>query len=180
MLVIDTSTRVLLQSPSFSHGAAAVLDTLLGHGVVAGVQFYCAALLSGTSHALELGLLCGLASAGMDVDHFLSAGSLSLSAAMALPTRPFAHSLLFLAATLAAALALARLHLLPVWAPHLLAVAFGGHQLRDSIKRGLWLAPMLGSTPPTPYLVYLLAMACAPLALAPVLKAALQQPLLPL
>jgi membrane-bound metal-dependent hydrolase YbcI (DUF457 family) len=133
------------------------------------------------------GALCGALSVGMDGDHFLQAGSLSLRAALSLPSRPFAHSLAFLLAAVALAAALAQRGLLPPWAPHLLATALGGHQLRDSLKRGLWVGPFAASPslPPTPYVLYWCAMALLPLALAPALRALPQQqqqqpPLLPL
>ena len=179
LLVDATSHRLpLLLSPKL----CAVLDTLLGHGVLTGLQFALgSALGGGAAQARELGLLCGLVSVGMDADHFLAAGSLSMRAAMTLPSRPFAHSVAFRLLALALAAALAH-RLLPPWAPHLLLCAFGGHQLRDSLKHGLWLGPAaLGSTPPTPYALYVLLMAGAPLALAGPLRAVYQPPpLLPL
>jgi hypothetical protein len=166
---------------------AAAADTLLGHGALAGLQYCLAAALGGApqARALGAGALCALVSAGMDADHFVQARSLSLHAALALPARPFAHSVAFLLAAVAAAAAAAQRGLLPPWAPHLLATALGGHQLRDSLRRGLWAGPaVLGSTPPTPYALYWVAMAALPLALAPALRALQreqqQQTLLPL
>jgi hypothetical protein len=38
------------------------------------------------------------------------------------------------------------------------------HQLRDSIRRGMWFCP-LGSLPPTPYLLYVVMIAVAPFGL---------------
>jgi hypothetical protein len=182
VMSIDATSRFL--ATQLPPALASIADTLLGHGLLAGLQYFLAVSLSGTPHARELGALCGLVSLGMDADHFVQARSLSLRAALSLPARPFAHSLAFLLVAVALAAALAQRGLLPPWAPHLAATALGGHQLRDSLKRGLWAGPAaLGSTPATPYAVYWLAMAALPLALSPALKALQQQqppPLLPL
>ena len=191
VLAVDAASHRLLPA-LLPPALASIADTLLGHGCLAGLQFCLAAWLAGSpqAQAQALGALCGALSVGMDGDHFLQAGSLSLRAALALPTRPFAHSLAFLLAAVALAAALAQRSLLPPWAPHLLATALGGHQLRDSLKRGLWVGPLAASPslPPTPYVLYWCAMALLPLALAPALRALphhLQQqqqqpPLLPL
>jgi hypothetical protein len=40
--------------------AAAIADTLLGHGLMAGLQYYLAVSLGGGAHARELGALCAL------------------------------------------------------------------------------------------------------------------------
>ena len=166
-----------------SKGVAAAADTLLGHGLVAGVQFFVATgVLNnvGVARAGALSCLCAVVSVGMDADHFIAAGSLSMRGAMSLPSRPFAHCLAFLLGAVALAYALSP-RLLPPWAPYLVATAFGGHQLRDSVKRGLWLAPLLGSLPPTPYYVYVCTMAYLPVLLAQQLQLILtEEPLLPL
>lgn len=51
----------------------------------------------------------------------------------------------------------------------LLLTAWLTHHLRDSIRRGLWFCPW-GSLKPTPYWLYLTAMALLPLMLQPVLS----------
>jgi hypothetical protein len=174
VLAVDAASHRLLPA-LLSPALASIADTLLGHGLLAGAQYCLAAWLGGAplAQAQALGALAALASVGMDGDHFVQAGRLSLRAALSLPARPFAHSLAFLLLAVAAAAAAAQRSLLPPWAPHLLAVALGGHQLRDSLKRGLWLGPTAASPslPPTPYALYWCVMAALPLALAPVLRA---------
>jgi len=43
----------------------------------------------------------------------------------------------------------------------IVVVAWSSHQLRDSIRRGLWFWP-LGSLPPTPYWIYISTMVIVP------------------
>jgi hypothetical protein len=95
----------------------------------------------------------------LDADHFLAARSLRLVDATRLPTRPFGHAVAFVAASSLAA---------AVLTPHpayglLLAAAWGSHQLRDALRRGLWLWPA-GSTPPLSLPTY--AGGCVAVALA--------------
>lgn len=100
---------------------------------------------------------CGAAASLLDVDHFLAAASLRLNDAMTLSTRPFGHAVLFVVTSVAIVRAV--LPSSDAWL--LLAVAWGSHHLRDSIKRGLWLAPF-GSTPRVPYPLYCALMAALP------------------
>ena len=185
--IVAVDALPALLAPYLSPAALAVLDTLVGHGALAGAQCFAAHALHALPHAPERAALCALLSVGMDADHFIQARALSLRAALSLPSRPFAHSLPFLACAVAAAAAAAaaRATVLgvtaPPWLPHIVAAALGGHQLRDSLKRGLWAGGALGSTPPTPYFVYLAVMAAVlPVALGRALAALHAQPLLPL
>ena len=172
----------------------AVLDTLVGHGALVGLQWLlaclCAARLppsprpGAAGFPLLTAVLCGGCGVALDLDHFAAARSLSLHSAMALAARPWGHSAAFLAALVAGAGAGAARGALPGWAPLLLGVAVGSHQMRDSIRRGalLWPAPPL-ATPPLPYPVYLAAMGLSVPALARALEglAAAEAPaLLPL
>ena len=95
----------------------------------------------------------GVAGSIMDVDHFLAAGSFRLDAALHLSRRPFGHALI----APVAALAIGRCRRPGV----LCATAWLSHQLRDALRRGLWLWP-LASTPALPWRGYL----CAQCALA--------------
>lgn len=95
----------------------------------------------------------------LDADHFLAARSLRLADATHLPTRPFGHAVAFIAASSLAAAALTR-H--PSYAL-LVVAAWGSHQLRDALRRGLWLWPG-GSTPPLSHAAY--AGGCVAVALA--------------
>lgn len=73
-----------------------------------------------------------------------------MQAATRLPSRPFLHN----TSLLLAAVALCFLLLRPCRAlPWVLLVAGLTHQLRDGLRRGLWLPP-LGSTAPVPVWVY--------------------------
>jgi hypothetical protein len=107
----------------------------------------------------------------MDADHFLAARSLTLADATALPARPAAHSLLFVAAVVGALWGLRRAcaarghHCAePVWrrGVAMAVLALVSHQLRDALRRGLWLPP-LGSGPPLPYPAYAACLVAMPL-----------------
>ena len=113
----------------------------------------------------------------IDVDHFVAARSLSLSAATHLTRRPALHAVAsaFLVAALVARLTRFR------WGMLALTLLIG-HQLRDSTRRGLWLYPSgelwgaagthhitqspspdaPGSTPPVPFAAYLAALQVLP------------------
>lgn len=84
-------------------------------------------------------MICGSL---IDLDHFISAGSLSLYAATHLTQRPFAHTLLFCCAF---PLLLCLLFRTERRASLMVFTAFLSHLLRDSVRRGLWLWPC-GST----------------------------------
>ena len=108
---------------------------------------------------------CAILACLLDIDHFLmgwwNTGSLSLTAAMHLTARPIGHSVGFvLGASLLAAVILPRS---PLWL--LIGIAWGTHQLRDALRRGLWLWPIplsvSESTPPLPVALYLLVLAAA-------------------
>lgn len=102
----------------------------------------------------------------LDVDHFIPAlgGQPSLDGAMRLGQRPAGHAVL--AVIIASGLAAALWRRTPLWA--LVFVAWGTHQLRDSIRRGLWLWPS-GSTRAVPFRLYVLSVAILPLLMAVIL-----------
>ena len=93
--------------------------------------------------------------------------------ALGLPKRPLGHCLP-VAAALAAGLGVSLvkgLGLAPVEGVRgslLFFTAWFTHQLRDSIRRGLWLCPWV-SLRPTPYWLYLTVIALIPLVLQPLL-----------
>lgn len=94
------------------------------------------------SHAWDL-LLSGFLSSLLDIDHFLEAKSWSLFDATHLSHRPFGHSLLFIFIFILVYMLISKdkvnsLRLFLCWF---------SHQLRDSIKHGLWIGLMFGSTP---------------------------------
>jgi len=126
---------------------------VLGPGPFAALQ-----RLFGLSDAAFATLACAGVACLLDLDHFIAARSVRLHAAMRLSQRPFGHSVLFVVA-LCTLLYLAR----PArqWAL-VVAIALGTHQLRDAIRRGLWLWPF-GSTYKLPYWGYLALMGLAPL-----------------
>ncbi|KDO35254.1 hypothetical protein SPRG_00100 [Saprolegnia parasitica CBS 223.65] len=101
----------------------------------------------------------------LDLDHFIVAAGWSFRAATSLSERPFGHAVVFVAA-----LALLTWWTCPV-ARRVRAVAFVlacllSHHLRDSYRRGLWIAPVVGSTPPVPYPIYLVLEVLLPTSLA--------------
>lgn len=81
----------------------------------------------------------------VDADHFLNAGSLSLGAATHLAQRPFAHAALFAIGIPIIHFAIFRRQRIAL----LLLSSFCSHQLRDSVRRGVWCWP-LGSTAALP------------------------------
>ena len=147
-----------------------------GHALLAGSSYTHAALVAGPlPHGLRAvvagAVIAAAVASCMDADHFLEAWSVQLTDATSLQRRPFAHSVYFMAVVVAVALSACG-RPSGVWGcpPVAVTLAVTTHQLRDSIRRGFW-CPPLGSTPPTPYLVYLVLMAsvgflCQPL-LAP-------------
>jgi hypothetical protein len=120
---------------------------------------------------LGLAYFCGCV---LDADHFVAARSFHFRDAASLPSgsqRPFGHAVLFIVASSAAAS-----FLLPQLSPVLPVMIFTSlfsHQLRDSIRRGLWLWPF-GSTRPIPFRVYALAMALLPLMAGFIMKRSLR------
>lgn len=157
-IVFDTFAHGLV---GFSVWGAAELLTAwyglrwspLGAGPFAPLQ-----RLFGLSDAAFATIACAGVACLLDLDHFIAARSVRLHAAMRLSQRPFGHSVLFVAAlcTLLYIVRPAR-----QWAL-IVAVALGTHQLRDAIRRGLWLWPF-GSTYKLPYWGYLALMGIAPL-----------------
>ncbi len=134
---------------------------------------------------LELLAACVLGSA-LDLDHFLAAGSLALDGALHLTQRPPAHCLTTLLGVTAFVWATLR-HggrggrggggCCACWRKEnsvrysaLFLTATLSHQLRDAIRRGLWLCHLGVSSPPLPYPVYMVLMVTLPLAVRRVLK----------
>lgn len=126
-------------------------------------------------------ILCAVCASALDIDHFVAAGSFTMHGAMNLPARPFGHSVTFAVTTIAVVWALTR----SLWDgafshwPALLFVAWGSHQLRDAVRRGLWFWPV-GSTQPVPYALYLLLIALMPSMAVLFARACRGVPLLPL
>jgi hypothetical protein len=164
---------------------SSILDTLVGHGLLVGAQWAlaCACARGLPARAFDAppplralpftaatALLCGLLGVALDGDHFLAARSLSLRAALALPARPFGHSAAFLVGAVALAGAAAGRGLAPAWAPLLLGVAIGSHQMRDATKRGVLPWPGAENSAPLPLSVFYAAMAASPLLLARALE----------
>ena len=181
--VVDFFSRTVLET--LPKSLCVPLDTILGHGFLAAAQWLLGARLSGvsttSSQDLWLALFAGVVSLGMDGDHFLEGGSLSLKSALNLPTRPFAHTVLFFVGILVVATAASSRGFLPPFLPLLLATALAGHQLRDSVRRGFsWGPAVLGGSPPTPYLVYLVVMGLIPLGVSRGLRYQQVNPILPL
>lgn len=82
----------------------------------------------------------------IDVDHFIAAGSFRLYDATHLSARPFAHAFLFAVAVPLTIWLLSR----NKYAAYVSFMVVCSHQLRDALRRGLWLWPWRLSTPPLP------------------------------
>ena len=100
----------------------------------------------------------------MDLDHFLSAKSFKLDKALSLPSRPPFHNtpLTFLLAFV--------IYIAVYWTVNdqklslmsalSLVNAWISHQLRDALRRGLWLYPVMPDTEPLSMPQYLSALFC--------------------
>lgn len=103
----------------------------------------------------------------VDIDHFISAGSLHLTAATHLPSRPFGHAVSFVL-LIATVLHLSLRSIAP-WASSAYLVSSMSHLVRDASRRGLWLWP-LGHTPAIPYTLHLLLIGLLPICLAKIVE----------
>jgi hypothetical protein len=163
-----------------SLGSAA--DTVVGHGGIGGAHWLLASYLALSpvhyqqpfmmqvqSLDWARSILCGVLSILMDTDHFIAGGRLSMTAALTLAHRPFAHTVLFFLLACGLSYLCAVKGWVPFSTPLLIATAWGGHLIRDAIKRGFTWGPHflgLGDTARLPYPVYLLAVALFPLPLS--------------
>ncbi|KAK9884916.1 hypothetical protein WA026_009153 [Henosepilachna vigintioctopunctata] len=101
-------------------------------------------------------LLCGVIASIIDVDHFLSAKSLSLKDATNLKERPFLHCSTVPVVIFSCVFLFGNFMRSVTWRLNALVilVAFSSHHIRDATRRGLWFAPF-GSTSLIPYPVYI-------------------------
>ena len=114
-----------------SHPFLSAVWAVLIHGVLAIVVI--APILWRSRHRLVYGVLAFFGGFILDVDHFIAAGSLNLHTIETLGGRPDTHSVVFIAALAAVALALTR-HAQAAWAVfavnlvHLLFDGAGGNE----------------------------------------------------
>ncbi|OQS05768.1 hypothetical protein THRCLA_02145, partial [Thraustotheca clavata] len=101
------------------------------------------------------GIAALLTASLLDLDHFVAAAGLSFQAATSLNERPFGHAVVFIFLLALMAWLICKKEL-RVRAVAFILVCLLSHHLRDSFRRGLWIAPFIGSTPPLPYALYLL------------------------
>ncbi|XP_017780185.1 PREDICTED: transmembrane protein C5orf28 homolog [Nicrophorus vespilloides] len=111
---------------------------------------------SSTSTLCEV-LMCTFASSVVDIDHFLAAGSLSLSAATNLENRPIFHCSTIPIVSTIVGLCISKYFNLPVFekAVFIFFTALATHHTRDANRRGYWVPPF-GSTKPLPYTLYII------------------------
>ncbi|KAJ0406301.1 hypothetical protein ATCC90586_007339 [Pythium insidiosum] len=114
-------------------------------------------------------LATGILASALDIDHFVAAGALSLRGATHLQGRPFGHAVTFILAASVAVWGVSR-HCGVSRSQSArrvcrVVIAWLSHQLRDGIRRGLWIWP-LGSTPALFYPLYLAMELALPIALA--------------
>jgi len=128
----------------------------LAHALTAGIVWYETVTVarpagpSVMSISADILLSCIIGSA-LDIDHFITAGSLSLHDATNLSYRPLGHSVLFLVLSTGIMHAFSRSRSLTILYFSALLI----HQLRDSLRRGIYLWP-IGSTHPTSLLFYMI------------------------
>ncbi|KAH3875484.1 transmembrane protein 267-like isoform X1 [Dreissena polymorpha] len=138
----------------------AVCDSVT-HGLIGGISW--AILTNATLCRSDMFqcLVAMMLSMMVDVDHFLAAGSLSLKAALSLPSRPPFHASTVILVTDIILLTLATIlksHRL-VTMVMMFTMSWFSHHLRDAERRGLWFYP-LGNTPPLPKTVYIGIIVC--------------------
>ncbi|KAF1336825.1 Transmembrane protein c5orf28, partial [Globisporangium splendens] len=111
--------------------------------------------------------LAGVTASLLDVDHFIAAGSFSISGATHLKHRPFGHAVTFIVAVAATVWSCSSKRSPQVCRRRVcfVVIALLSHQLRDGMRLGLWFWP-LGSTPPIEYILYLLLEEVLPFAMA--------------
>lgn len=99
-------------------------------------------------------IAAGVAGSIVDIDHFISAKSLSVFDATHLSSRPFGHSVAFV--LLVSSLVYFFCGTNKDIRTCLVFTSLMAHQLRDAVRRGLWLWPFGSTSPIATYLVFLL------------------------
>lgn len=112
-------------------------------------------------------LLATALACAVDVDHFLAAGSVHLTEATSLSTRPLGHSTFLAVVAVLAICACVGLKqgIVPFWTPWMCLCAWISHHARDSFRRGFSFWPLMDSTP-IPYWAYIFAEWCLPVLIA--------------
>ncbi|OQR96872.1 hypothetical protein ACHHYP_13162 [Achlya hypogyna] len=126
------------------------------HATVALLAWALACLYAYPFQRLQLleGVIALLIGSLLDLDHFVAAAGWTFQAATSLSERPLGHAVAFIAA-IALVVWCACPRSRRIRAVALVLVCLLSHQLRDAFRRGLWIAPGVGSTPPLPYAMYL-------------------------
>lgn len=160
-----------------SEKVAGACDTIVGHGGIAGIIWFCAfgasvmqftqssriSVLNSCWNAIKKHdsvislLLCIALGMFMDMDHFIFGKYSIFRHTWNENSRPPGHSVLFLCASVFFLWLICLYFSLPLHFPHMLFTAWGSHQLRDAIRRGLWLWPLDYSIPVN-YFAYLLVL----------------------
>lgn len=128
------------------------------HGAVSVLAWAVVDPPGGQMHRWLSCALCGALASSIDVDHFLVARSLQIQDAVSLKSRPPFHSTTLVLLLTATLLSVSTMFpaLVPLRKLALMCLtAWLSHHLRDATRRGLWFPP-IGSTPPVPYLAYIL------------------------
>merc|ERR1711894_464761 len=135
------------------------------HGLLAFLSWLVLVVVYRRKDIIFFGAVSFVLGSLMDIDHFLEAGSLKLERALSLPRRPIFHNtpLTFLLSILlyTAVKVISNDQKLAVLSSLCLFNAWITHQLRDALRRGLWMYPVMANREPLSmfcYLSYLLVL----------------------
>jgi hypothetical protein len=136
LLLLSCADRLIVRRPFLGRAFWAAFDVLVHGAVALVVARPCIRQARGRKRALALSGLTFAAATALDVDHFVSAGSLDLGPALALVDRPPTHSLTF-ALAVGAAVRLASRDREASWVA---LTGIASHVLRDA---AMGTAPLL-------------------------------------
>ncbi|WAR29641.1 TM267-like protein, partial [Mya arenaria] len=145
----------LLTHPVTNQRYLVAIGDSLTHGFVGAISWVIV-IDAKNRHDIAQCLLCLMFAMAVDVDHFIAAKSLSLEAALSLPSRPPFHAttVIFLVDLILLIMAAILKSGTPLTLALMFTVAWFSHHVRDGTRRGLWLPPFT-ETPPLSGLAYL-------------------------
>lgn len=130
------------------------------HAIIGGLTWFMVCLNHRNKNSISTIIeicVCTAISSLIDLDHFITAKSLSLKDAVSLKNRPVLHCTtvpLIITPVLLLIAYICEIHSLQRYSL-IIFTAFITHHTRDAARRGYWLYPF-GSTKPIPYMLYVL------------------------
>ncbi|XP_053388142.1 transmembrane protein 267-like [Mercenaria mercenaria] len=156
LLIVCYLGDTLLQHPVVKQQFVVALTDSLTHGIVGGISWAIVCDLKFKKQECLECILCLVLAMLVDTDHFLSARSFSLKAALSLPARPPFHAttlVILVDITLVIVAAILKSQNLILGAM-IFTTAWVSHHVRDGHRRGLWFYPF-GETAAIPKPLYL-------------------------